>query len=182
MFLGRDQMSQLTSIVSSWQQLSTFLEYQPFQHESVQQKGFNICQIFNKKQVTTISAILADVMEQSKIDIGKTIDTKLSENTTITPCDTTVWIKTIFMENMDDLLKQCTDTFCNMYLDCNVGNYKDKYALLQIRWGEWISSHLYVGQRKTMPWYQIQWEAEPIQQAMNLNLRMSVYTRYQFGL
>ena len=37
-------------------------------------------------------------MEHSKIDIGKTIDTKLSGDITITLCDTTVGIKTIFME------------------------------------------------------------------------------------
>ena len=66
----------------------------------------------------------------------------------ITPCDTKIWIKTIFMDNMDDLLKQCTETFCNMYLDCNVGNYKDKYALLQIRWGEWISKSLVCGTKE----------------------------------
>ena len=87
-------------------------------------------------------------MEQSKIDIGKTIDTKLSEDITITRCDTKVWIKTIFMENMDDRLKQCIETFCNMYHDCNVGNYKDKYALLQIRWGERISKSLVSGTKE----------------------------------
>ena len=58
--------------------------------------------------MSTVSAIPTDVMEQSKIDIGKTIDTKVSEDITITRCDTKVWIKTIFMENMDDLLKHCT--------------------------------------------------------------------------
>ena len=35
-------------------------------------------------------------MEQSKIDIGKIIDTKLSEDITITRCDTEVWIKNHF--------------------------------------------------------------------------------------
>ena len=111
-------------------------------------KGPISARYLTKKQVSTISAILADVMEQSKIDIGKTIDTKLSEDITITRCDTKVWIKTIFMENMDDLLKQCTETFCNMYHDCNVGTYKDKYALLQIRWGEWISKSLGCGTKE----------------------------------
>ena len=104
MFLERDQMSQLKSFLvdpcswSHYKQIphldnsSAFLEYQLFQHESVQQKGSHICQIFNKKQVSTICAILANVMEQSKIDIGKTIDTKLSEDITIARCDTT-WVR-----------------------------------------------------------------------------------------
>ena len=78
-------------------------------------------------------------MEQSKIDIGKIIDTKLSENITITRCDTKVWIKTIFMENMEDLLKQCTETFRNMYLVTKSDGVNG------------LASHLYVGQRKTMP-------------------------------
>ena len=83
-----------------------------------------------------------------KNDIAKTTDTKLSKDITITHCDTKVLIKTIFMENMDDRLKQCIGTFCNMYHDCNVGNYKDKYALLQIRWGEWISKSLVSGTKE----------------------------------
>ena len=49
---------------------------------------------------------------------------------------------------MDDRLKQCTETFCNMYHDCNVSNYKGKYALLQIRWGEWISKSLVSGTKE----------------------------------
>ena len=101
--------------------------------------------------MSTISAILADVMEQSKIDIGKTIDTKLLENITVTRCDTKAWIKTIFMENMVDLLKQCTKTFYNMYLDCNVGNYKDNMPCYESDGVNGLASHLYVGQRKTMP-------------------------------
>ena len=59
-----------------------------------------------KEQVSTVSEILADVMEQRKIDIAKIIDTKLSMDITITRCDTKLWIKTIFMENMNDGLKQ----------------------------------------------------------------------------
>ena len=105
MFLGRNQMSQLTSFLVDpcrWSHYKEvphldnsslhFLNISRFSMESVQQKGSHICQIFNKKQVSTISAILADVMEQSKIDIGKTIDTKLSEDITITRCDTT-WVR-----------------------------------------------------------------------------------------
>ena len=97
-------------------------------------KGPIFDRYLTKKQVSRIPAILAD--------------TKLSEDITITRCDTKVWIKTVFMENMDDWLVQCTETFCNMYHDCNVSNYKDKYALLQIRWGEWISKSLVSGKKE----------------------------------
>ena len=158
-----DQMSQLTSFLvdpctCSWSHYIQvphldnssvrFLNISCFSMSQGSKKSPISDRYLTKKQVSTISAILADVMEQSKIDIGKTIDTKLSEDITITRCDTKVWIKTIFMENMDELLKQCTKTICNMYHDCNVGNYKDKYALLQIRWGEWTSKSLVCGTKE----------------------------------
>ena len=161
MFLGKDQMSQLTSFLvdpCSWSHYKQvhhldnsslyFLNISRFSMNQCSKNGPISARYLTKKQVATISEILADVMEQSKIDIGKTIDTKLSEDITTTRCDTKVWIKTIFMENMDDRLKQCIEPFCNMYHDCNVGNYKDKYALWQIRWGEWISKSLVSGKRE----------------------------------
>ena len=144
MFLGRNQMSQLTSFLVDPCSWSHYKQVPHFDNSSLH---FLTINRFNMS-VNNICNSGRRYGAESKIDIGKTIETKLSEDITITPCDTKVWIKTIFMENMDDLLKQCTETFCNVYHDWNVGNNKEKYALLQIRWGEWISMSLVCGTKE----------------------------------
>ena len=43
------------------------------------------------------------------------------------------------------LLTEICDSFCDIYSRNNIGNFKDKYSLLQIRWSEWISQCLLCG-------------------------------------
>ena len=111
--------------------------------------------------MSTISANLADVMDQSKIDIGKTIDTKLSENIT-TLCDTKVWIKTIFMENIHGWPAEAMHRDIICILIAMLATTKTNMPCYKSDGMNGLASRLYVGQRKTMPWYQIRWAAEPI--------------------
>ena len=187
MFLGRDQMSKLTSFLvdpCSWSHHKQvphldnrslqFLNISRFSMSQCSKKGPISARYFTKKQVSTTSAILADVTEHRKIEIYKTIDTKLSEDITITHCYTEVWIKTISWKTWMTCWSNAPRHFVICIMIAMLATTKTNMPCYKSDGVNGLASHLYVGQRKTMPWYQIQWAAEPIQQAMDLNLHMSV--------
>jgi len=61
-----------------------------------------------KNQIIEISTILPDIIEGRRADIGKNIDNILSEDIMIRHCEDKSRIKNILLEDIDNLLKQCT--------------------------------------------------------------------------
>ena len=96
----------------------------------------------SKEQVDGIILNVKDHLMQNTCDLRKKICGDLL-------CDPTMKaegrqsIVNILMS--EALLIDLCDCFCDIYSKCNIGVFKDRYSLMQIRWSEWISNCLVCG-------------------------------------
>ena len=95
-----------------------------------------------KAQIQGVALVLQDSIKVKKDDILKDMENELSQDITIVRSEAKTLIKQKILENSDNVIHQCTRKFCELYESCNVGQFKDRYALLQIRWNEWIKDCL----------------------------------------
>jgi len=100
------------------------------------------CKGMSKKQIENISIELKMDIQRKQEDILKDIRDGLAKDITIERSSDKLQIKEHFMDSGVNFVNCCTNKFVELYESGNTGNFKDKYALLQIRWLEWIKECL----------------------------------------
>lgn len=99
----------------------------------------NISSGMTKKQISEITINIKDYFLHNNSDIKA----KIAEDLFSDPTMKSHIRQSLVTEMLSiSLIKLLCDKFCDIYNDCNVGKFKDKYSLLQIRWSEWIARSL----------------------------------------
>ena len=100
-----------------------------------------------KDHIIDIARGLKDRCENNSISALQIINKTLVDDLTVQSAARQDILQAVSGTTLLDL---CKEQFCALYISCNTGLQKDRYALLQIRFCEWISQCLICGTPENM--------------------------------
>ena len=102
----------------------------------------------SKPQITEISRALQSALNSNMTKLKADVLNIVNEDLTL-QCDERQSVLGIITRS-DELIAACGEKFLSLFVLNAHGNFKDRYALLQIQWSEWVASCLICGSQENI--------------------------------